>query len=123
MASHRTKCKQYQNETYKYMTAFSMFNEYGIEDCKIELLENYPCISKAELMAREGHHQRINDCVNTFRAGRKSQKYYQDNRDKQKDQNRRYRQENPDKTVKKSKDYYQRKRESLMVKYQCCCGS
>ena len=123
MTSHRTKYKQYQNAKYQFNTAFSIFNEYGIENCKIELMENYPCSSKAELLAREGHHQRMNDCVNKFIADRKSQEYYQDKRDKCLEQQRIYRQENPDKILEYGKAYYQRKKESLQVKYQCVCGS
>lgn len=43
-------------------SSFQLFDEFGFESCKIELLENYPCNSREELMAREGH-QRENECI------------------------------------------------------------
>ena len=39
-----------------------IFNEFGIENCKIELIENYPCQSKEELFKREGGHQSNRMC-------------------------------------------------------------
>lgn len=41
-----------------------IFN-YGFENAYIELLENYPCNSKEELLKREGEHIRMmENCVN-----------------------------------------------------------
>ena len=34
--------------------AYEIFNEVGVENCKIELIELYPCSSLNELMVREG---------------------------------------------------------------------
>ena len=42
----------------------SIFNKYGFENCKIELVENFPCASKEELAKREGHYIKNNECVN-----------------------------------------------------------
>ena len=38
-------------------------------DCKIELVEEYPCETKLELLKREGWYQQNNDCVNHKIAG------------------------------------------------------
>ena len=46
------------------MSAIEIFDEFGIEDCKIELIENYPCNCKEELLRREGHYIKSIDCVN-----------------------------------------------------------
>ena len=57
MARHRIHYKSDLNGTTKRPTrSIQLFNEYGVENCKIELIENYPCISKAELLRREGEH-------------------------------------------------------------------
>jgi len=82
MTKHRDKYKQYQQGKYKYITSFSLFNEYDIENCKIELIENYPCNNKVELEAREGYHIRNEDCINKRIEGRTKQEYYNDNIDK-----------------------------------------
>lgn len=40
------------------------------DDCRIVLLELYPCISKDQLLAREGFYIRTMDCVNKNIPGR-----------------------------------------------------
>ena len=43
MARHRKDYARYLKETYPtVITAFLIFDEYGIENCKIELVENLP---------------------------------------------------------------------------------
>ena len=41
-----------------------MFDEYGTENCKIELIEEYPCENKIQLQKREGFHIQNTHCVN-----------------------------------------------------------
>ena len=60
---------------------FDLFDWFGIENCKIELVENYPCCSKDELRKREGEYIRAIDCVNKRIEGRNFQQYYQEHRD------------------------------------------
>ena len=60
-----------------------MFIEFGIENCKIELIEKYPCNDKEELHAREGYHTRYSDieCVNKKIMGRTDKQYQEDNKE------------------------------------------
>ena len=60
----RLKYKAYKLGNYTFTASFLLFDEFGVENCKIEWVENYPCNSKKELEAREGEHQRNTDCVN-----------------------------------------------------------
>jgi hypothetical protein len=64
-------------------------------DAYIELIENYPCKDRNELVAREGHHIRSNNCVNKKVEGRtrkEIQKAYNDaNKEKRKELNKQYR--------------------------------
>jgi hypothetical protein len=83
-------------------------------DAYIELIENYRCDSKEELMRREGEVIRRMDCVNKRIAGRTRQQYYQDNIDKIKqhyqdniDKTKQYYQNNTDKSKQYSSQYYQ----------------
>ena len=48
---------------------YDRFNEFGLKNCKIELLEKFPCYRKDELEAGEGHYQREHECVNRMMAG------------------------------------------------------
>jgi hypothetical protein len=51
---HRSKYKKYKNGTNKsVVTSFTLFDKYGVENCEIVLIENYPCATKDELRARE----------------------------------------------------------------------
>jgi hypothetical protein len=51
------------------ITSFLLFEEFGVENCVIELIENYPCKSKEELNAREGYWIKTLNCVNKVIMG------------------------------------------------------
>jgi len=65
MAGHRGSTKLSSGST----TANILFEKYGIENCKIELVELYPCQTVEELRKREGEYIRNNDCVNKMMKG------------------------------------------------------
>ena len=69
---HRKQYKEYiKGRMKKKTTAIDIFNEFGIENCTIELIENYPCQSKEELFKREGGtYRRQQNVVNRQIAGR-----------------------------------------------------
>ena len=53
---HRNYYTSYKNgKQHKIVSAFILFDKYGIENCEIVLIENYPCATKDELRARERH--------------------------------------------------------------------
>jgi hypothetical protein len=56
-----------------------MFQAHGVDNCKIELLENFPCENKKMLEAREGWYMDEYDCVNGNKAGRTRAQYRIDN--------------------------------------------
>ncbi len=78
MGEHREK---YRKGSYN-CTVKKIFDLYGLENCKIELVENFPCNSRKELEAREGFFIKNNVCVNKFVAGRTDKVYYEDNKDR-----------------------------------------
>ena len=53
MERHRSDYKQYLMNEKHYMSSFSLFDEFGIDNCKILWMENYPCSSKKELLCFE----------------------------------------------------------------------
>lgn len=67
MANHRQKYKHFKNNTWHYITIFSIFEKYGVENCKIELVEEFEDISKEELLTRERYYIETFKCVNTDR--------------------------------------------------------
>ena len=112
MTGHRKNYKIHKRDGKGFTTADMMFDEYGIENCKIELMENFPCNTKAELHAGEGKHQRENDCINKNIAGRSMKQYCQDKKEHLGEYN---------------KQRYQRKRDTILERqrqlWTCECGS
>jgi len=58
------------------------FEEYGVENCIIELVEGKPCIEKDEQAHLEGSYIRTLECVNKNMAGRTNKEYREDNKEK-----------------------------------------
>jgi exonuclease VII large subunit len=81
MSKHRSSYKNWKNggNSGKVM-GFDIFDKYGEENCKIELIETFSCKSKTELEAREGFFQRQHrdKIVNKNIAGRTYAEYYLD---------------------------------------------
>jgi adenylate kinase family enzyme len=71
-----------------------IFERYGVENCKIELLENFPCTNKDQLNAREGFWIRQTDCVNKRIAGRTQQDWEQEHPESMVARRQRYRENN-----------------------------
>ena len=77
---HKTTYQQYLNgNKRKYTSLFDMFDKFGIENCKIELVENYVCSSIAELHKKKGYYIKNNDCINKNISGRSAKERYNDN--------------------------------------------
>ena len=105
MAKHRNAYRRYRNNDAKRTTCFDIFEEFGMENCKAELIESYPCASKEELNAREGYYIRNTECVNKLIAGRKWKEYYDDTRELKLDYAKKYREQNADKVKAREKAY------------------
>ena len=135
---HKEKCIAYQKGKADCDRRVNqIFDKFGIENCEIELIEDFPCQSKAELLKREGHHIRNFDCVNKIISVRTPQEWIEDNteRHKQSKQNywvenhdyllyqkQIYRQLNPDIIKRNGQEYYQKKKDILSERKQCGCG-
>ena len=67
MAHHRNDYSVWKNHTAKKQNkimSYDLFDEYGVENCFIVLIENYPCNSKDEKNAREAHWIQSIECAN-----------------------------------------------------------
>jgi hypothetical protein len=106
---HVVSFKQWQNGKYGFTTSFTILE---CEDNRIDLLEAYPCNNKTELLAREGYWIKKLNCVNKFIPNRKHQEYYDDNKEKIKEQSKQYYVDNKEKL-----------KENAKVKCSCSCGS
>ena len=94
MDKHRECYRQWEKTSQRFITSFLIFDEYGLENCFIELLEYKECNSKDELIKIEGKHIRELDCVNKRIEGRTRKEHYEENRDHNIDYATKYRNEN-----------------------------
>tara|TARA_R110000787_G_scaffold231609_1_gene338969 strand:- start:227 stop:811 length:585 start_codon:yes stop_codon:yes gene_type:complete len=118
MAEHQSK----KNYHIRGCTSSQLIDS---TDCKIELVEDYPCNSKVELERREGWHQLNNECINLVIAGRTMKEYrqtiqYKENKKKYSDSmsevNKEKRLNNIEKYKEKDRVYYQANKEKYKEK-------
>ena len=109
---HKQDYKRWINQTGRYYITSSEIVKYP--DCYIELVENYPCASKAELEKREGEIIRAApDAVNKCIPGRTQAEYRQDNRDAILAQNKLYYEANRDTLLTQQKLYNEANKDTI----------
>ena len=142
MTTHRGDYNKWLKGKSNLVMVYNLFEEYGLENCKIILVENCPCESRDELHAREAHYIRNFECVNKCIPNRTNKEYYEDNKVKIAEKAKVYREVNKDKLLKYGKEYhevnkerinehykeyYQNNKEQILeqqkIKYTCPCGS
>ena len=98
MARHRSNFKKFlRGDKVSHIRSYDLFNEYGVENCKIELIEYYKCDTLQELQTQEGKHIKNTECVNKYVAGRTKQEWAEDNKDKIKEREREWYENNKEK--------------------------
>lgn len=92
----------------KFNSSSSIFDKYDMKNIKIELIENYPCNSRLELVSREGYWIRTTKCVNMknpmseFKTYRE---YYEQNFEKERERTRQKRLKYKERYNQKYKEY------------------
>ena len=109
MARHRAHFKLFLRDGKRsHVRSYDLFNEYGVENCKIELIEYYKCDTLQELRRKEGEHIKNTECVNKQVAGRTQKEYREDNKDRvQTNAKTRWKniEENKDKIIAQKSEY------------------
>ena len=147
MVQHRCGYKRWkEGKMYKIVTSFNLFEKYGVENCRIVLLELVNCDSKDELQAKERFYIESLKCVNkiiptrTDKEWREANKdkikelkkqYYENNKDKIKESHKEYREANKENKKEYYKGYYKANKEQIkkavkeygLVPFHCDCGS
>ena len=81
MTAHRNNYKSWKKDsTRSKLTSYDLFDEYGLANCFIELLEEKECTSKDDKNKLEGHYIRTMSCVNKHIPDRTTKEYYQENK-------------------------------------------
>ena len=109
MVKHRGSYKQWKKNNENYTTSYILFEEYGVENCIIELIEAKPCIDINEQAKLEGSYIRTLECVNKNIPGRTRKEYREDNKEKIKANKKQFYENNKDNI----KQYYQDNKEII----------
>jgi hypothetical protein len=109
MYHHRQTFKSGKYET----TSCIIFQKHGLENVKIELIEEFPCENVEQLRKREGEIQRERECVNRVIAGRTRAEYYQDHAEQIRERTRQHYQEHAEELREYGRRYYQEHAEEL----------
>ena len=113
MSTHRSSYKKLNN----YCSSHDIFDKYGVENCKILLIENYPCNSKEELLKKEGEYIRQLNCVNKTIPDRTLKEYKKlyttSHKNEKKQYDKIYREDNKDEIIKKKKKYNDENRDKI----------
>ena len=135
---HKSNFKCWTNTKKRYCSSAKMFEKYGLDNCKIELIENCICNNKKEMEGRESHFiEEYDSCVNSnkpcrtkaqykldnkYKIKEQSAKYYVDNKDKF----AQYHVDNKDKINKRSAQYHVDNKNKIdakmKIKFDCNCG-
>ncbi len=109
---HISEYKRWKKGETNKTSSYELFDLYGVENCQIVLLEAYPCETKDEKNAREGHYIKTIPCVNKYIAGRTMKENYQDNKEKKIEYQKQYNKEN----IIKYTEYQKAYREKMKAK-------
>jgi hypothetical protein len=115
LANHISNFRSYKKGKGHYVSSFQII-ENGNYD--IQLIESYPCNSKDELHAREGHYIKTMACVNKVIVGRSKKEYYQQNCEIIKNRQKQYRELNSENIKIQQKQNYAQNKEQFKQYYQ-----
>ena len=125
LGHHKSCFRKYkdENDKSKIMTSFIIFEKYGLNNCIIELVENYPCSDKQELLKREGYYIENTECVNRCVSGRTKQEYqalYYTSHKEEKEHYRKFKAKiytiTPEKRKQYNKTSYEKHKETISQK-------
>lgn len=108
MTTHRGSYNSFKNGKSPFITSYLLFDKYGVENCKIILLETVNVNSKDELLSREAHYIKKLDCVNKQIPLRTRKEYSKE-----------YYQENKEHITEWQKDYYIKNKDYITERV-CC---
>jgi len=113
MDEHRRGFKRWKEEKTNYTSSYKIFGEYGLENCRIILLETYPCNSNDEKISREAHYINTIECVNIVIPKRTNKEWHQDNKEYQKEYHLKYFEDNKEKLKEYHLKYFEDNKEKL----------
>ena len=129
MTKHRTDYKLWKDGEGNKTTIFNLFDKYGLENCKIVLIESCLCNSNDELKSRESYYINLLKCVNKCipltntdklkeQVKIKNEEYHEANKEYLKDKKKKYYEANKEKLKNNKKEYYEANKEQQKELYE-----
>ncbi len=122
MTAHRKDYNYWKSGKGHFITSYSIFDEYGLDNCFIELLEAKPCKTKDELKQLEGGYIRNLQCVNKRVENRNHQEsvkhYYEKNREQYLEAGKQYRENNKEKIKQYCEDNKEKIKERSKIYHE-----
>lgn len=124
MGGHRRGYKRYKEGKGKLLcSSFNLFDRFGVEKCKIILLEEYSCENKIQLIKKEREWFDKIECCNQlkpYRSLEEKEDYHKEYVKQHKEEasiyNKNYREQNKERLIKKEKIYREKNREVINEK-------
>jgi len=131
MNQHRDDYKKWKNGKYGFLSSFTLFEKYGVQNCYIELIESFPCNTSDELRKKEREHIEKQKCVNIVKKPFRTieeEIIYKKNWNKNNNSYvEKYQKEHKEEITEYKSNYYQKNKEEISEKgketYECPCGS
>jgi hypothetical protein len=134
MTDHRGNYKYWKNGKGAHMRSYDLFDKFGVDKCKIILLEEYPCDSKMKLLMKEREWFDKLECCNRCRPKRTEEELKNENKERYQrrlEMHPNYHQEHYQKykeqILQQKKEYSQKNKDKIKErkkeKYTCNCGS
>jgi len=114
MARHKYDYTAWKKGKYSLVTSYVLFDEYGIDNCKIELLEACPCNSIDEIRKREAHYIKTIPNINNHHNW--TPERIELKKETEKTQSKEFYQKHKHELNKKAIEYYFNKRETIIEK-------
>jgi len=113
LADHIKHCKYHAQGKPQYCSSYEVINKGNY---RIELIEEYSCENKEQLLKREGHYIRKFNCVNKLVAGRTQKQYYEDNKEQILKYNKQYVADHKEHVQEYKKQHYTDNKEVVLQK-------
>ena len=118
---HKVHYRNWKQCKKTHMTSFILFEKYGIDNCVIEVLEQFT-YDKNKIKERERYHIDINLCINIQMPGRSKKQYAIDNKEHLKIKAKELFEKNREQNLLKKKEYREKNKERDYEPFVCSCG-
>jgi dsDNA-binding SOS-regulon protein len=123
MTDHQRGYKRWKKNKGKHIRSYDLFDQFGVDKCKIILLEEYSCQNISQLLMKEREWFDKIECCNqnkpfTSKEERVKYKkiYYQEHKEHISEYYKQYRVEHKEEIVEQKKIYYDEHKEEIVEK-------